>query len=232
MFGSKVTVDAASHADAEYPRESCGLVVGGCCYQPCVNAAEKPENDFVISAQDYAAAMAMGGVQAVIHSHPDGLDHPTYKDMEIQMASALPWCILPRGKQPFWFGDQCPIPRLRGRVFRHGVTDCYSVIRDWFRLVRKTTLINLPRDDRWWHNGQDIYMENFRRAGFERIEMAEAERGDVLLGRIGPRVTVNNHAALYLGNGQILHHLQGRLSVREPVTRWRRCFVVCLRYTA
>jgi proteasome lid subunit RPN8/RPN11 len=218
-----------AHAAAESPRESCGLVVNG-IYLPRKNVAEKPEEDFRISSQGYAAALVRGELQALIHSHPGGPACPSEKDMANQMASGVPWGIVIPGKELFWFGDQCPIPRLRGRVFRHGVTDCYAVIRDWYRLVKKITLLDMPRRDKWWQHGQDIYMANFARAGFERVEMSEIARGDVLLGRIGFGVTVNNHAALYLGNGLILHHLLNRLSVREPVARWKKVFVVALRY--
>jgi len=227
MFETKVTIDAMAHARAEHPRESCGLVING-IYVPRRNVAANPEHDFRISPQAYAGALRRGAVQAVIHSHPDGTDHPSHDDMAHQMASALPWCILPYGRQPFWFGDQCPIPRLRGRVFRHGVTDCYSVIRDWYRLVKKVKLLNLPRRDKGWEKGDDIYMSNFLAAGFVKIELQEAGRGDVLLARI--KAPVYNHAALYLGNGLILHHLYGRLSVREPLARWQRFFTIAMRY--
>lgn len=228
MFGTKVLADAMDHARAEHPRESCGLVVSG-VYVPRLNTAADPERDFVISRQGYAAAMRRGQLQAVIHSHPDGTDHPSHDDMAHQKASALPWCIIPHGKKPFWFGDQCPIPRLRGRVFRHGVTDCYSVIRDWYRLVKKVELLDLPRRDKWWDKGDDVYMANFSAAGFTKIDLQEARREDVLLARI--KAPVYNHAALYLGQGLILHHLYNRLSVREPLARWQHFFTIAMRYT-
>ena len=133
MFGSEVQRAALAHAAAEAPRESCGLVVGG-VYLPRKNIAADPLHDFKISPQGYAGALTRGVLQAVIHSHPDGPDYPSEDDMSHQRTSALPWGVVYKSKGLFWFGDQCPIPDLLGRQFRTGVTDCYSLVRDWYRL--------------------------------------------------------------------------------------------------
>ena len=227
MFGHEVISAAMAHAEAEFPRESCGLVVAG-AYLPCENAAAG-QDEFRIPPRDYAEAMRTGAIQAVVHSHPDGLDHPTENDMLHQMVSRLPWCILPRGGQPLWFGDQCPIPPLTGRTYRVGVTDCYAVIRDWYRIESQTILLNVPRQNQWWKMGRNLFMDNFKDAGFTMVEIDEARRGDVLLAQLF-KSPVPNHAALYLGDSLILQHLPGRISGREPVARWRRSFTICLRY--
>lgn len=62
---------AETHACEEFPKEACGLIVSG-AYLPCVNIADKPELDFVLSPVDYLQAMQIGKIEAVVHSHPKG----------------------------------------------------------------------------------------------------------------------------------------------------------------
>jgi cell wall-associated NlpC family hydrolase len=103
---------------------------------------------------------------------------------------------------------------LLGRMWCHGVLDCYSLIRDWYRLERGIVLPDFTRSDEWWLKNQNLYVDNFRAAGFTRIVDEDAlQPGDVLLMQI--MAPVPNHGAVYLGDGIILHHLHGRLSCRE-----------------
>ncbi len=56
-------------------------------------------------------------------------------------------------------------------------------------------------------------MDNFADAGFVVVEPDDLLVGDVFLMQVNSEVP--NHAAIYLGDGLILHHLQGRLSSRD-----------------
>ena len=50
----------------------------------------------------------------------------------------MPWGIIPtdgeRVGDPIMWGDQLPIAPLIGREFRHGTSDCYTLVRDAYRL--------------------------------------------------------------------------------------------------
>jgi cell wall-associated NlpC family hydrolase len=110
------------------------------------------------------------------------------------------------------------------------VTDCYSLVRDWFRVERGVTLPEFPRDDDWWDAGQDLYSANFESAGFRRITVAEEDLqvGDCFLCRF--RSPVINHAGIYVGDGLILHHLSGHISGHSPLNIWRRTIESWVRY--
>lgn len=224
MFAAETIRAMMEHAVAEYPRESCGLVVDG-AYRPMPNVADDPRDDFRMED----AALLTPGVLAVVHSHPGGPDRPSHEDMSQQMASDLPWGIVvvrlddgrsrPEASPPFWFGDQVPRPPLIGREFRHGVADCYALCRDWWLAETGELLPDFPRPDRWWERGGDLIMEHLSAAGFAPVPLREVRRGDGLLfasTRRGPA----DHLAVCLGDGTMLHHVFGRLSAREPVGRW------------
>jgi cell wall-associated NlpC family hydrolase len=89
-------------------------------------------------------------------------------------------------------------------------------VRDWYALERGIDLPDFERFDEWWKRGMNLYLDNFGSAGFEDTNLtdrADLKVGDALLMQVASPVP--NHAAVYLGDGLILHHLQGRLSSRD-----------------
>lgn len=204
-----------AHANAEYPRECCGLLVnreGREYYHPCKNIAQGTDH-FAISPEDYANAEDIGEVIAVIHSHPNASPQPSQADKVSCEASGLPWHIvsIPNEQWASFQPTGYKAP-LIGREFYHGVLDCYALIRDWYSEEKGIALPDFFRTDDWWNKGQNLYLENFEKAGFFRVD-EDPRPGDVLLMQI--LAPVPNHGAVYLGDDLILQHLHGRLSGRE-----------------
>ncbi|EGI1570485.1 TPA: NlpC/P60 family protein, partial [Escherichia coli] len=68
---------------------------------------------------------------------------------------------------------------------------------------------------------QNLYLDNMEATGFYRISLPSAQPGDILLCCFG--ASVANHAAIYCGNGELLHHLPEQLSKRERYSeKWQR----------
>ena len=92
-------ISAASHAEREHPRESCGLVVKG-TYWPCEDIAKDPTADFAIDPRVYLGAQMSGGVDAIVHSHP--LDSPPSKlDISVCMRLGVTWYVY-MGRSKKW----------------------------------------------------------------------------------------------------------------------------------
>ena len=83
--------DAERHAEQQSPEESTGLVVNG-SYFPCRNIASDPEATFVISPVDYARAMLVGTIEAIVHSHPQGTPASDYDRIACRQTK-LPWYV-------------------------------------------------------------------------------------------------------------------------------------------
>lgn len=212
---------ALDHARQAYsgpdgPRESCGLLVirkGREVYWPCRNLGVGTDQ-FVIHPEDYAKADEQGQIVAVVHSHPGLPPEPSQADRVACEASGLPWHIV-SVPSVAWASIEPSgyVAPLVGREWSHGVLDCYALVRDWFRAERGIDLPNFTRFDDWWKRGENLYLDNFAHVGFEVVEPDELQTGDCLLMQVASPVP--NHAAVYLGDGLILHHLQGRLSSRD-----------------
>jgi proteasome lid subunit RPN8/RPN11 len=220
--------DMFEHATSETPNECCGLVLGE-QYVPCLNIADDPASSFRIAPEVMAEAYAGGELRAVIHSHPEGPACPTKTDMEYQAAGDVPWGVVEitevYGPRVFFWGDTLPIAPYEGRVFRHGVADCYALVRDWYRQERSVVLPVTPRDPEWWDLGQSVIEDNLSRFDFDEFDLgAELQIDDVLLFRIGAKII--NHTGIYVGNGLVLHHLTRRLSRIDVLGPWREKYLV------
>lgn len=229
MFGPGVEEAARAHAIAAFPNESCGVVVGG-VYIAAQNVAADPTRHFRMPDD---AWISHGAVEAVIHSHGPAFPWaPSADDMRHQIATNIPWGIVRTdgsgASRVLWWGDFRLDEPLLGRIFIPGVTDCYGAIRAWAWQNSGVRLIDIPRDVQWWDAGGDLYTESFAKVGFRAIAEAEARPGDLAL--INFRCKVPNHGGTLVEGGLFYHHLQGRLSCREPIGRWRSMISKWLRY--
>ena len=214
---SSITSQIMAQAKEESPRECCGLVAvvkGKRRYFPCKNLADTPDEHFVLDPADYVAVEDKGEIVAVIHSHPTTNHTPSPADRVACEQSGLPWHIVNPNTEKWGYCEPegFELPYV-GREFSHGVVDCYSLCRDWYRRELGLQLRDYPRRDQWWQHGENLYLDNFEKEGFRPIPIAELKRGDALLMQLGSPVP--NHAAIYLGDQQVLHHVQGRLSSRD-----------------
>ena len=206
------------HAKDEYPKECCGLVAvvkGRRRYFPCQNIAETPDEHFVLSGWDEVEDK--GEIVAIVHSHPKTNPAPSPADRVACEKSELPWFIVNPNTEVWGYCEPegFELPYV-GREFVHGVVDCYTLVRDWYAREYGIQLRDYQRRDQWWDHGENLYVENFSREGFHKIPVEQVQPGDlILMNLVSP---VPNHAAIYLGDCRVLHHVQGRLSSRDVYT--------------
>ncbi|MGF6877360.1 C40 family peptidase [Paraburkholderia sp. MM5477-R1] len=206
------------HAQAEAPRECCGAIIaqvdGSPLYVACRNIAATAEH-FVIEPRDLVRAEETGQVIGFAHSHPYTEPTPTEADLAGIERTGVPWLIVnyPTGSFTLTHPSGYVAP-LIGRPFVHGVHDCYALVRDYYA-TQGIELSDYRRSWGWWEgaNGPDLYRDNFEKEGFVEVPRETLREHDLILMQI--RAPRENHMAVYLGGGVILHHLIGQLSRRE-----------------
>lgn len=226
---------------AAFPNEAVFFITEAGCWE-AENTHEHPDKYFSVSDRDHHRAMAEG-LLAVVHSHPDNVAAPSSMDMQGQINTAVPWGIIGTDGEVAnditWWGKGAPKQPLIGRTFRHGVTDCYALIKDYYEMERGIELPEFPRDWEWWKEGkQNLFEMGFEKAGFEKIDASEAQPGDVWLARIGGEMDVANHGGVLIEDELMLHQIGSkspvdfsRLSAREPIYRYLPHITHWLRYT-
>ncbi|EPK3834051.1 NlpC/P60 family protein [Providencia stuartii] len=223
MITKKLTELIFEHVKAEYPKEACGVICQKSRakkYFPCRNLSDNPTEHFELSPEDYALAEDWGEPIAIVHSHcGDGVTTQPSEIDKLQCdATGLPWVIAswpegdirviqPRGER-----------ELEGRPFVLGYADCWSLIMDYYRQKHGIELHNYSVDRHWWEEGENLYMDNYQKAGFVDVA-GEPKEGDMVIMQV--QADVPNHAGV-ISNGMLLHHLYGQLSRLVPYSDYWR----------
>ena len=134
--------------------------------------------------------------------------------------SNLPWYIVnPQTGQWEYLEPTGYKAPLLGREWIWGVTDCWSLVVDWYKEEKGIKLKDYERNmtpDEFLFN--PLFESYAWRTGFRELRPDEpCEKGDVLLMSIMHPTL--NHVAIFLGD-MVLHHLADRLSCREPYSEW------------
>lgn len=241
MFSKDVHDAFKLHAQQAFPNEACGLVVtidGVTSYRACDNVAEDPQQNFLMPGEQYVRATEEGIVEALLHSHTPFIEkgmygheferitmHPTKPDVELQLQLEIPFGIglcntAELCGEPFYFGDQVPMAPLVGRQYMFNHQACFHLARDYFRTreVNPVFVPNFAIDDEWWKRGEDVFSEHLAASCFREIPTDDVRVGDVCLMRV--KAPVINHVGVLIEPDLLLHHLQGHLSAREPMSRY------------
>jgi proteasome lid subunit RPN8/RPN11 len=226
-FDENLIKQAGYYARKRYPNEACGFITKD-KFLPMVNIARDRINNFQIDPKEFM--IHSDEILAIVHSHAD-YPHLSKNDMEYQIKSNLPWGVIfvEKGgvRDTVFFGDQIPPYELIGRPFIHGCFDCYGLLRDYYRF-KGITIPIFPRENKWWEKDPSMFLNGFRDAGFREIKMEELQVGDGIMMKI--LAPVVNHVAIYIGGDDIIHHLYGRLSRKDSITRWRKYITGYYRY--
>lgn len=234
--------DFMAHAASCAPAECCGLLVdfgpehGGRRYVAAINTRAHDEGaaQFELDDATWWACEDAGEILAVCHSHPHASANPSMADRLGCEASGLPWLILAWPSEHVVQVNPCGWSApLVGREYTFGVLDCYTLVQDYYRRSLGITLPDFERRDKFWERGEHLYRDNLQAVGGVVVSAAsEADLvpGDVLLMRVlSP--DVDNHAAVWVGDGYMLHHPYGQLSRRERWdTPWQRRTTAVLRH--
>jgi hypothetical protein len=217
--------------------EAVGFFLSGDRFLAVENKSEEPWHHFVYDSDDYIEYADQ--IEGIVHSHTEGPQRdekgnyflpspePTKLDMECQISTAVPWGIscVSGGHvgNPVWWGDQLPIRPLIGRVFHHGINDCFSLIRDQFRLWG-FHFDDVPRNPWWWKDVEDgkpvdLYEQLFESRGFQRVERTQWKKGDVFIAHLhSPEV--RNHGGVFINDFEFIHHAGEQLSRRAMGEVW------------
>ena len=228
--------EALLHAKNEDPKESCGVLLnirGKEKYFPCRNLSMTSHQCFILDPEDYVKADNLGEIIAIIHSHPVTPPAASQADQLACEQSGLKWHIV-NPKTEVWGytepkGYKAP---LIGREWAWGVSDCWSLVRDWYKEELKIELRDWQRPTTLQDFNNDPMFESCAwRTGFRELRSDEKlENGDLLFMSI--LANGLNHVAIFL-DGDVLHHLTDRLSCKEPYSEWLlKCTGKRLRYVA
>lgn len=242
MFDRDIEMKFVQHCLDNYPNEACGVMAkmedGSVDFVPFKNVHENPKMNFRMNGPDFKEYYEGGRVLAIMHSHTaNANNYPSLMDMVQQDNMQIPWGIVHINEHrdidgPFYFGDQIPIIDFKNRPWRDNVYDCFTLLRDVYRVEEKVTLPVFPREGEWWKANKNLLEENFEKAGFVQIDESQLKKNCAILCRVNAPMgnPVANHIIIVRERGLVLHHLKDRLSRTDPYNQWRSTAVKYLKY--
>ena len=215
--------EALVHAKDQDPNESCGLLLnirGKERYHPCRNLSAQSDEYFILDPEDYIKGSNLGTITAIIHSHPDTPPVASQADKMSCEHTNLPWYIVNPKTETWGYYEPCGYKApLLGRPWVWAVTDCWSLIVDWYKEERGIELLDYERPTRIEEFTDDPVFERYLPSrGFRLLKPDEPLiNGDVLaMSILGKGL---NHVGIFI-DGDVLHHSADRLSCREPYNPW------------
>ena len=214
---------ALAHAKDQDPDESCGLLLnirGKERYHPCRNLSAQSDEYFILDPEDYIKGSNLGTITAIVHSHPDTPPVASQADKMSCEQTKLPWYIVNPKTETWGYYEPCGYKApLLGRPWVWAVTDCWSLIVDWYKEERGIELLDYERPTRIEEFTDDPVFERYLPSrGFRLLKPDEPlMNGDVLaMSILGKGL---NHVGIFI-DGDVLHHSADRLSCREPYNPW------------
>tara|TARA_R100001163_G_scaffold38874_1_gene29601 strand:+ start:1284 stop:1655 length:372 start_codon:yes stop_codon:yes gene_type:complete len=107
---------------------------------------------------------------------------------------------------------------LIGLPWRYGINDCFSLVRRYYALAG-VLLPDFERPERL-ETSPSIFLEQASALGFRETALSDLRADDVLIMRLGTDAPM--HAAIYIGDQQILHQRMNSVSGVEALTRYYR----------
>lgn len=228
FWNQELETEFSSLAMQHYPNEVVAVILdSGMKVLP--NLSNTPMESFTVDIPDEYYDTLKG----IIHSHPDGNIKPSKEDyatfLTLGVPSGIVTCTADSCSISYWQSEELLSKSLLGRPFIHAYYDCYSLIRAFYYQEYNITLLDHAREDDWWVAGENMYNELFEKTGFHTLlPTDELRRGDIIFMSINSSVT--NHAAIYLEEDSILHHLYGRLSRVDKLSVWGKMIDKVVRY--
>ena len=116
---------------------------------------------------------------------------------------------------------------LVGRQWLYGKFDCYTIVRDYYKLLG----IIMPDYERPKDlvTSKSIFLDQAKKCNFVQIDFEERSKDDVLIMKLGTKNPM--HAAIFLGDNTILHQKYESLSCTENYSvYYRRSTKAVFRY--
>lgn len=216
--------DISKYILSKYPNEACGIIVDN-TFIPITNTSVTPTKQFILSATELLPYL--GKIEAIIHSHTKQSDTdeifdlrtPSYSDIINQRKSKVPWYIY--GTDGEVVSEPIRYPAIKsniytGRKFIWFVSDCYSLVQDYYLYELGINLPDHKAEDDFKNirKMKDIFLPYLTEYGFRPTGKDYPEQiGDVII--LNQHGYIGNHLAVYIGNNQLIH--QDVISKQENI---------------
>lgn len=219
------------HAKNELPNEACGVIIKSGefidIYQ-CKNISSNKKEQFELNPFDYLKASNKGKVIGIYHTQE--YINPSILDYVISSGHNI-YSVVYSWKHDSFVEINDRIikyAKYTGRPFELGVSDCYSLLCDFYKTEYGLILGHYDRNDDWFKKNPNIIEDSYLKENFEKIDFNNLKIGDLIIFGLAK---ASVHIGIYLGNNMFLHHPRDKYSTVELITNsFQNKIRFCLRH--
>jgi len=213
-------IDLANSSDTEV----CGFIYltgNDAKLYPCENISVLDKiSNFEISAHDYIECNKLGKIYGIYHSHVIHDSNFSGLDVEVSEECAMPIFVYSKLDKEFneYYPESYFPDDLIGRNFVWGFSDCYELVRDFYKTKLKIKLPNYDRLDSFDKFNFHFVLTEPEKIGFKKVDIEKVKFGDLLVfdGSHGNSI----HLGVYSGEGKMTHQTMNGISREEEIGQW------------
>lgn len=196
--------------------ECCGLILisgDSTTVLKCRNVSSNKQRHFEISALDYLRAQNDGKNKIIGFWHTQYSPNPSMLDILNYKNHKVPSYIYSFEKnEVFEITDQyLKYGKYLGLIFELGRTDCFSLVRSFYKQEKDIEIYDYPRKDGWFKENPNIIKDSYSKEGFIKIDFKDIIEGDLI-------EFLGYHFGIYLEGDLILQHERNKLSTINILT--------------
>ncbi len=226
MLTDKIKSEIKEFSLTNREEESCGVLVSigdEVITYKSKNISFHKSKHAILNPLDYIRAAKLGKIIAHFHSQPCGA--PSFTDYLNAINHNIYSIIYSIKRDIFYIIE----PKLKDYLdldYQCGISDCYTLVREYFNKELNIKLNDYNREDNWWKNSPNLILENFKKEGGIPVSFGDIRPNDVIVFNVN---NIPGHFSIYIGSGLILHHPFEEKSIiseiSEPLKK-RICMVI------
>ena len=193
------------------------MLRNGEAYRATNTASE--DGKFRVSAEDYVLADSISSIEAVYHSHTNK-DDSTFSEFDKfnSVSHNVVYILFSMKDNSFTQFDPSlsSFNKYIGRKWEIGKTDCFTLIKDFYKNELNISLNEYHRDENYLSYLEKLFDKHYKREGFQKTNTLRKYDCILFSRREG---SPSNHIAVYLGNGLMLHQPSKSFSRVEDYTK-------------
>lgn len=208
-----------AHARGDSPKEACGLIVfdgKSLSAHKTRNLSDAPNHHSLICPKDYIHIACLGSIVAFYHSHCSQYHNFSEVDKANLRAHNLSAVLYHVPSDSFQEMHPDDKPGYVGRQFEIGKSDCFTLLRDYYKQELNIEIRDYPRDENWATTSPELYDANYEKENFVKVD-GSLQLHDCLLFRFVD-TPYPSHVAINVGHDFILHHPRNKPSVIERLS--------------
>jgi proteasome lid subunit RPN8/RPN11 len=220
-MNAEIKAKVKEHALKDAPNEACGFIcvnyLGQVTVLPCENLAKNKKGRFSIHPKMNAEAEKLGHIAAFYHSHASEFLDPaadkfSIEDIDTSFESAIPALLYVHPHDTWHYSQPMTYKpaELLGRPFVWGVWDCYTLVKDYYKIHKGVQLGHYFPPDNANLSSDFGYEGHISQENFREIPLEELQKDDVILLKIHSQFI--NHCLVYTGDNNFIHQPANKIS--------------------